>query len=134
MSIKPPTSGIPTVLNGGYGRRERYLLLTEEGNVGVARDGSGEYQPLLRDASALGGWTCVKYPVRDYAEALRMARQMDTSDVMPHEVAEIAIAAYEAKGYLVNRVGAGTPGGRFATYQIQTPNGLQVFTIRVEEN
>lgn len=128
-----PTSGTPIALRTIHGSQERFLLLAEEGNHAVARDGHGHYQALTRDASAPGGWKCVKVATSDWDRAVAWAREADISDVMPHEVAEIAITAYEAKGYLVRRVGSSLPGGRFATYHIQTPNGLQVFTIRVEE-
>lgn len=52
-------------------------------------------------------------------------------EILPHEIAEIALQAYEAKGFQVARVGTG--GGRFATYQFRTPDGSQTFTVTVEE-
>ena len=54
-------------------------------------------------------------------------------EILPFEIAEIAIRAYEDKGFQVLRVGSGAPSGAFATYNVRTPDGSQIFTIKVEQ-
>lgn len=71
---KIPTSGTPILLRNQFGRSDRYLLLAEDGNYAVARNGHGDYQGLRRDPRAVNGWTCVKVPTADYDRAWTWAR------------------------------------------------------------